>query len=119
VARAIEQLVENLNRPVGHRDALLWRLRGPVGPRALAQALDKAAQSPGEASFLLSEVVLALRRVKAEKIAVGVPADEVSRELEVARDEIAEMARTRLRQGGVPEGMGQYVTQVLVAAACQ
>ena len=46
VAKAIEHLVENLNRPVVHEDALLWRLRGPVGPLALARALAEVARSP-------------------------------------------------------------------------
>ena len=113
VAKAIEHLVENLNRQVVHEDALLWRLRGPVGPLALARALAEAARSPGEACFLLAEVALALRRVDIAKVAVGVGEEVVRREVASLKAEVEQMARQRLQGGEMPPGMADYVSRVL------
>jgi hypothetical protein len=116
VARAIERLIDNLNRPVVHRDALFWRLRGPVSPLALAQALAAAAQSPGEACFLPSEVSLALRRVDVPKIAVGVDAKEVRRELDGIKADVDARARQYLATEGTPPGVVTYVAKALEQA---
>jgi hypothetical protein len=116
VARAVEQLVENLNRPVVHRDALLWRLRGPVGPLALARALAQAARSPGEACFLLAEVVLALRRVDVRKVAVGLDPEEVDGELDAVKAEIDGLARRHLEDERTPRPMAEYVLRALEEA---
>jgi hypothetical protein len=116
VAKAVEQLVENLNRPVVHRDALAWRLQGPVGPIALARALVEAAQSPGEAAFLLAEVALALRRVDVKKVAVGVDVKEVRHAVQAVRIEIDERARRYLADGAMPKRMADYIEQALAEA---
>jgi hypothetical protein len=113
VAKAIEHLIENLNRPVVHEDALLWRLRGPVGPLALAGALAEAARSSGEACFLLAEVALALRRVDAARIAVGVEQQRVQREVAAVRTEVEQMAQRHLQGDGMPPGMAEYVSRAL------
>ena len=113
VAKAIERLVENLNRPVVHEGALLWRLRGPVGPLALAKALATEARSAGEACFLLAEVALALRRLDVAKIALGVGEETVRRELTSVRTEVEQMARERLQGVGMPPGMAVYVSKAL------
>jgi hypothetical protein len=117
VAKAIEQLVEHLNRPVLHTDALHWRLRGPVGPLALARALGKTARSPGETCFLLSEVVRALGRVEVPRISVGVDEAEVRREVLTVRTEVERMARDLLQSGDVPAGMAGYVATALGASS--
>jgi hypothetical protein len=117
VAGAIEQLIERLGRPVLHREALMWRLRGPVGPLALARALATSARSPGEACFLLSEVALALRRVATEKVAVGVPVEEVRQEVKAVREEIATLARLHLEAHEIPLALAAYVTKVLMVIA--
>lgn len=116
VAKALERLVENLNRPVVHRDALLWRLHGPVGPLALARALAESARSSGEACFLLAEVGLALRRVEVGKVAVGLPAKEVRTELDAVKVEIDSLARRYLDDPGTPKPMVEYVSQALEEA---
>ncbi len=114
VARAIEQLVERMNRPIAHREALVWRLRGPVGPVALAQALMREAKSEGEACFLVSEVVLALRRVRIPLQGSGLSETEVSESLATVRAEIAEMANCKMREGGsVPSQLADYVSAAL------
>jgi len=114
VARAIEQLVERLNRPLAHREALVWRLRGPVGPMALAQALMREARSDGEVCFLIAEVVLALRRVRVPLEGGGLDANEVSQQMAAVQAEIAEMASAKLRDSGsVPPQLAKYVCAAL------
>ncbi|MCI0487102.1 MAG: hypothetical protein L0229_10935 [Blastocatellia bacterium] len=71
VAIALERLRERLERPVLNHDALYWRLQGPVGPKALAEAFLKEARTPDEARFLLAELALALGRVQPEQEARG------------------------------------------------
>lgn len=116
VAKAIEHLVENLNRPVVHGDALEWRLRGPVGPVALARALVEAARTPGEAAFLLAEVALALRRVDVKKIAVGVRVKDVGGAVDAVRTDIDGLARRYLADERTPKRMADYVEKALAEA---
>src|SRR5205085_396423 len=66
-ARALEELRKRLERPAYTPEALEWRLRGPLGPLALARATrdePRQQRAPGEIAFLLAEIALALRRVK-------------------------------------------------------
>lgn len=117
VAKAIEYLVERLNRPAAHRAALAWRLRGPVGPLALARAIKEAARSPAEACFLLSDLGLALRWVKVDQVALGVPGEEVRGELQTVLDEIEAMTRAELQtDGGVPKALRAYVLEAFAEA---
>ena len=71
VARALDRLKERLERPALTQDAFEWRLRGVIGPIALAQAFITEATLPGEAKFCLAELALALGRVDAAVTAKG------------------------------------------------
>ena len=71
VALALERLRERLERPVVNIDSLDWRLRGPVGPFALAEAFRREARAPGEARFFLAELALVLKRIRTERAAAG------------------------------------------------
>jgi hypothetical protein len=117
VARAVEQLVARLSRPVPHPDALAWRLRGPVGPLALARAIAEEARSPGEAAFLLVDLTLALRRLDVRVMASGIGEEAVRAELEAVRREIEELARGRLApEDAVPAAMRDYVARAFQEA---
>lgn len=117
VARAVEQLLARLGRPVPHPDALAWRLRGPVGPLALARAIRQDARSPGEAVFLLADLALALCRLDVRAMAAGVAEDEVRRELAAVRREIEELARGRLaHDAAVPAAMRDYIARAFEEA---
>jgi hypothetical protein len=48
-----------LQQPVASLEALRWRLRGPIGPIALAKRL--AAEDPKGAAFMIAEVATTLR----------------------------------------------------------
>ena len=114
VAKAIEQLMENLSRPVFHKESLLWRLRGPVGPLALARALREAARAPGEAAFLLLDLYLALRRLDAAKISIGIMETEVTVELNAVKSEIRRSVLDVLESNDIPVSMRGYVASVLI-----
>jgi hypothetical protein len=71
VAWALSALRERLERPVATREGLRWRLRGPVGVMALADALEREVPAEMDAKdrdcqrvFLLCELILELTRVK-------------------------------------------------------
>jgi hypothetical protein len=113
VAKAIDQLVANLGRPIVHCSALNWRLRGPVGPCALAKAICKEARVPGEACFLLSEIVLVLRRLNAAKIAVGVAEKEVATAIADVIAYIISMIAEQQSSTEIPQAMGDYISAAL------
>jgi hypothetical protein len=113
VAKAIDQLVASLSRPIVHRDALTWRLRGPVGPCALAKAIYNESRIPGEACFLLSEIVLVLRGIDASKIAVGVDRNEVNAAITEVISDITSMIAEQRKSLEISQSMADYISAAL------
>ncbi|MFL5342237.1 MAG: hypothetical protein ACJ8F7_18985, partial [Gemmataceae bacterium] len=68
ISWALNALRERLERPAVTLEFLQWRLRGPVGVLALAQALEREAQSDEEKAFLVSELILELARAKPQSV---------------------------------------------------
>ena len=64
VSDALTGLRQRLERSFATEQSLGWRLRGPVGVTALAQAIAKEARSEQERCFLLTELCLELAHVK-------------------------------------------------------
>ena len=64
VSWALTALRERLERPVASEQGLNWRLRGPVGVKAFAEAIGREAKSPTEKAFLIAELCLELHRVQ-------------------------------------------------------
>jgi len=73
VSRALEGLRERLEKPALSIDALRWRLRGPVGPLALARRL--VDEGDVAAVFLIAEIALIVSAVSTHH-----PDDEVVRQ---------------------------------------
>ena len=67
VSWAFTALRQRLEKPVVSDQALAWRLRGPVGVHAFAQAIGKEARSESERCFLLTELCLELTRVRPQE----------------------------------------------------
>ena len=101
------------SRPVFHKESLLWRLRGPVGPLSLARALREAASSPGEAAFLLLDLYLALQRIDAAKMSIGIELAETVTEITSVKDEIRRIVIDCLESNSIPVSMRQYVSNVI------
>jgi len=72
ISAAFEELRARLERPLYTREALWWRLRGPLGPMALAHRI--AAEEPASAAFQLAELALTFRGLRIE------PRGELSRD---------------------------------------
>ena len=115
VAVALERLRERLERPVAHADAFRWRLFGPVGPRALANAFRNEGQSMDEVRFFLAELALTLKRVQVTRLSAGGLSRPQARLL--LRECIDEIVRTNAATGSPAHGqLGRYVKAALKEA---
>ena len=85
VSAALEGLRRRLEQPVSSVASLRWRLNGPVGPIALANALVRDVKSdsfvPGEPSFILAELALTLSRTDWEQTGRIIGVKPVRKEL--------------------------------------
>ena len=107
VGAALRGLKERLERPVPSKEALDWRLRGPVGVSALAKAMSEAAKSEEERCFLLTELYLELSRVIPGSAPGFVPPGEVHSELQTMGLELAELATRKVKT--LDPSMRKYV----------
>jgi hypothetical protein len=111
VARALEQLRARLERPVHSREALRWRLRGPVGPLALMRAIEREAEQEnrpaGEVAFLFAEIALTLNRVTPSRAPGTLPARVVREELQGVIRELRNASAGRLQ--AAPPDLRDYV----------
>jgi len=106
VSRAFEGMRERLERPVTTGQALAWRLRGPVGPLALAKAISEGAVSSRERCFLLLELCLEMSRVRPCFERGGLSRAQVRRALQGIVNEIrAGMPATLLEEDA---GLARY-----------
>ena len=62
VSAALYGLRKRLERPFASEASLHWRLRGPIGVLALAEAISREADNEVERTYLLLELCLELRR---------------------------------------------------------
>ena len=88
VSDALTGLRQRLERPVVSQQALEWRIRGPVGVMALAQAVGKEARSEQERCFLLTELCLELARVRPLASPGSLSSAHVRKSLRQAAEEI-------------------------------
>jgi hypothetical protein len=93
VAIALERLRQRLERPVMNVEALDWRLRGPVGPIAIAAAFRREAVTEVEGLFFLAELALTLSRVRVQEAASGGLAPrQIEQRLRTSIAEVEELA---------------------------
>lgn len=93
VAVALERLRQRLERPVMNVEALDWRLRGPVGPMAIAAAFRREAATEVEGLFFLAELALTLSRVCPKEAARGgLSPSQVEERLRASIAEVEEFA---------------------------
>lgn len=110
LAKALEGLKQRLEQPVTCVESLRWRLFGPLGPIALAKAVETAGGRG--APFLVSEIAETLREVRwtrSETVARAV-AVAATRE---AIETLETMALANAR--GMPENLATYVRSVFAA----
>jgi hypothetical protein len=102
IAAALEGMRERLERPLFTLEALTWRLRGPLGPLALAKRL---AEEEGEgAAFMIAEVALAVHDAQLQASGdLGLV--DVPREKRAVLDQLERLAAER----GAPANLEEYV----------
>jgi len=105
IAHALEGLQERLERTAYNIEALRWRLRGPIGPVALAKRL---ALEEGEgAAFMISEVAMVLRSVDWAKSNEVLGQEQVAEEIEAVYSELEELAS----EHPSPDNLAKYVRE--------
>jgi len=78
---ALGALRQRLERPAYSSETLLWRLEGPVGVLAVADAIQREADSEAEKAFLLCELALELHSAQPKSAPGSLPVRVVSTEL--------------------------------------
>lgn len=107
ISTALNALRERVQKPAATIEALRWRLRGPVGVLAFADALVREAQSEQERAFLLAELALEIRRAKPEGSNDCVPAKQHAQEIRQILGELRALVPTDTLQA--PDNLRQYV----------
>ena len=113
ISTALTALKERMERPAATLEASHWRLLGPVGVMAVADAIAKEAQSDGERCFLISEVALELSRARPRTAPGCLPIADVKREIASVVADL--QCLTRVDAHDVPENLGRYVASVFEA----
>lgn len=90
ISWALAGLRKRLEQPVASEQALEWRLRGPVGVRALTAAISRESRSDAERHFFLAELCLELGRVEPQVQPGTLKASEIEAALRSLVAEIRE-----------------------------
>lgn len=85
---ALSGLRSRLERPVSTDECLQWRISGPVGVMAVADALTREAKTDDERTFLLAELALELTRVKPKSAPGSLSAHTVRKALRAAAHQL-------------------------------
>lgn len=96
ISWALKALGERLERPVSTEQALDWRLRGPVGVMAVAEAVKREARSEEEQAFLISELALEMARVKPGSAPGCLPAKRVGEAIQSVVAELRKLVPSRM-----------------------
>ena len=94
VTSALAGLRKRLERPAPSEDALQWRISGPIGVNAVANAISKEAKTDEEKAFLLTELALEISRIQPSTAPGCLPnemiIDELRKVIHQLKDRIAD-----------------------------
>ncbi len=110
ISWALGRLRERMERPAATLEVLQWRLYGPVGVLALANAIFREARSAEESSFLLVELALELSRVNCPSVIGCISADIQVAEIQKIICDLQQRVNSQEASG--PENLRQYVLSV-------
>lgn len=108
---ALAGLRSRLERPAPTKESLDWRIYGPVGVKAVADALSREAKSEDERVFLLAELTLELLRTSPQTAQGSLPPSEVRKALRDVAVEFA--ARLSLSKEHKVGSLSRYLKNVL------
>jgi hypothetical protein len=104
LSMALEGLRERMQRTVFSRDALMWRLRGPLGELALAQRL--LNEEKEAAGFMIAEIAATLKDSK-PTFATGVDRTDAEKEIDKVIAELVDLTR----RNPAPKNLASYVDE--------
>lgn len=81
VSNLLTAFRQRLERPVYTKEALHWRIYGPIGIEAISRAIREEGHSEEEKSFLLSELSLELSRINYQETKTSLPKKTVEKEI--------------------------------------
>jgi len=118
LSAALIGLQRRLERPASNLDALIWRLEGPFGPKAVAEGLlrdieEARSAIKGESSFLIAELALTLARVDWNSTARTLGAATVRPHARKALEDVRNLAHKRLPRD---RRLAAYVKDALAEA---
>jgi hypothetical protein len=105
---ALSALRNRLEAPMATREILHWRLHGPVGVRALKDAILAEAHSETEKQFLVAELALELSRIEPRPMVGCLAPETVKAELKA----LIEAMQDDVRETGLcaADNLHQYIT---------
>ena len=99
VSWALNALRERIELPAASEKVIQWRFHGPVGVKAVADALMREAASIEERAFLLSELALELHRAQPQTAPGYLPIKKVRDEINAMIEEISNLVpHTQLKE---------------------
>jgi len=107
LAKALEGLRRRLEMPVASLEGWRWRLQGPLGPVALARALN--ADSRQDASFFVSEIAATMKAIRVAPGA-GVAASVLQEEIAIVLAMLRELSFEHIAD--MPRNLAAYVEHV-------
>jgi hypothetical protein len=114
ISVALAALRRRLERPAASTDVLEWRLRGPFGPRTLAEGLLREevgeTRIQGEAAFFIAELALTLSLVDWSKASAFISHDEVRT---VVRGELRHLRKLARTAPVADERLRAYIRRAL------
>lgn len=108
---ALAGLRTRLERPAPTRESLDWRIYGPIGVMAVADALTREAKSDDERVFLLAELALEMLRIKPLTAQGSLPPAEVKKVLRAVADKLVE--RLSLPKERKIRSLNRYLNNVI------
>lgn len=118
VSAALAGLSAVLSRPVATEESLHWRLYGPTGARAVAQAILKDAEENGYGAmkgFLLAELALVLSQCEPTTAVGFLPVDRIK--VEIARLTLELREEGCLLDDGAPDNLRRYIGDAFAKAS--
>lgn len=109
---ALIQMRERIERPAATIETLNWRLYGPVGVLALADAITREATSQAESAFLLAELALELSRAEPGEVKGYVDAATHRAEVGKLIEKLRNLVRPEDATQEGPENLRKYVETV-------
>ena len=108
---ALAGLRSRLQRPAPTRESLDWRINGPIGVMAVANALTREAKSEDELVFLLAELALELSRIRPQPAQGSLLSAEVKKALRAVADKL--VARLSLPKERKIGSLNRYLNNVI------